>query len=149
MAKNSREFTDDERRDIRATQEKQFIGKNASQYLLRRVFRQYNGDWAKCEAATKDIIKLGNEIESLASQLIEKDRELRLKTLAAYELAPKKDALYYDSPLSPSHQTLNLRVFFRKLGWDGIRDIHLDHDKLTSFASQVKDGCKWLLKFKE
>ncbi len=117
--------------------------------FLRRVFRHQGGDWDKTEKLTREIMATAQEMEAFATKLMAADAKLKKLQLQAYETAPIVDALYMDSPISPGKQVRFLELQFRKLGWDGIRDVHVDPALLEPFTKHVKLACKWLLKFKD
>lgn len=115
--------------------------------FLRRIFRNKDGDWKKLEKQIKEINTYAEVVQGLAEDLVKAEAKLKLLTLEAYQLAPKVDCLFYDSPISPDKQTASLRAYLKKLGWSGVRDIWMDSIKIQPFAATVKDGCRWLVKF--
>lgn len=106
------------------------------------------GDWTKIEKLKKDALAQADEIEKLCKDLIKADKKLKDMILEAYATTPSTDSLFYDSPLAPSRQSLYLRAFLKKLGWEGARDVHMDIDKIQDFSKAIKDGFAWLAKFK-
>ena len=116
---------------------------------LRRLFRNPQGNWAEVEKRCKSINSLAALVQSLTEDLIKANNKLEREILEAYELAPLKDSLYYDCPIGPAKQTLYLRMFLKKLGWDGIRDVWVEPVAIQEFAKHIKEGTRWLLKFKD
>ncbi len=117
--------------------------------ILRRVFRHQNGDWIKTEKLTREIMQTAQEMESHAAKLMEADAKLKKLQLQAYETAPIVDCLYMDSPISPTKQVRFLELQFKKLGWSGIKNVHMDPALIEPFSKHVRIACKWLLKFKD
>jgi hypothetical protein len=113
------------------------------------MHRNQNGDWKKVEKQVKEILTYADVVQSLAEDLVKADAKLKLLLLEAYKDAPITDCLFYDSPISPDKQTYNLRAYLRKLSWPGIRDIVTEPIAIPAFADTIKDGCRWLLKFKK
>ncbi len=116
---------------------------------LRRLFRNEKGDWKETERLIKEITTYAKVVEDLASDLVKADKKLSELTLEAYKIAPKTDCLFYDSPLSPAKQTFHLKLFLKKLGWNGVRDVFMNDLEIQPFTKQMKDACRWLVKFKE
>lgn len=116
--------------------------------LSRRLFINKDGDWKKLESLTKEIIETATSIQNQAQGLVRADAKLRALQLEAYQLAPKVDCLFYDSPVSPSRQTLYLKMHLKRIGWDGVRDVFINEMLQVNFVSMIKDSCQWLLKFK-
>lgn len=117
--------------------------------IVRRVHRNNDGSWDKTEKHIKEALTYAKVVEDLANDLVKADAKLRNILLEAYKEAPMTDALFYDSPISPDKQTLNLKIHFKKLSWPGIRDVIIDVTRAQNFSDTIKDGCKWLLKFKK
>jgi hypothetical protein len=119
----------------------------ARDVILRRIFRNDKGDWKKLEKQIKEINTYAEVVQGLADDLVKAETRLKALMLEAYQLAPKVDCLFYDSPISPDKQTFFLRSYLKKLNWSGVRDIMVDPNRIKPFADNVKEGCKWLLKF--
>lgn len=116
-------------------------------YSGRRFINQ-KGDWKKLEKLTKDISALADSMQNQVKELVKADTKLKQMQLEAYQLAPQVDCLFYDSPVAPSRQTLYLKMFLKKCGWDGARDIFMDESLPETFSSRIREGCAWLLKFR-
>lgn len=119
-----------------------------SDVVIKRLFRNKDGDWKKLESKIKEMNAYGDVIQSLIEDLVKAEAKLKILSLEAYHLAPKTDCLFYDSPVSPDKQTLAIKLYFKKLGWSGIRDVWMDAPSIQLFSETVKDSCRWLLKFK-
>ncbi len=117
--------------------------------IIRRLFRNPNGDWRKLEGQVKEIMIWADTIEGLANDLAKADKKMKDLCLVAYENAPKKDTLYYDSPLSPAKVTMYLKMHLKKAGWEGVRDIHVDTSLIEPFTKTMREATRWLLKFKD
>ncbi len=117
--------------------------------FLRRSFRNDGGDWKKTEALLKEAITYAEVIEGLANDLITADVKLKELLLAAYKTAPIVEGLYMDCPVSPNWQITHLRLYLKKLGWAGVRDVITPTVSIEPFSKQIKDAAKWLLKFKD
>jgi hypothetical protein len=120
-----------------------------SDVLIRRLHRNKDGDWSKVEKTVKEIITYAQVVDDLTNDLMKADQKLKELMLEAYRSAPTVDCLFYDSPIAPNKQTLNLKLYLRKLGWDGIRDVYVDPTRIPTFADVTKEACRWLLKFKK
>lgn len=116
--------------------------------ITRRLFRNHGGDWKKVEKMTKEIETYAQVVDDLAKDLVKADAKLRDLMLAAYKEVPKTDCLFYDSPVSPSRQTLHLKCYLKKLGWDGVRDVMTASIAIEPFSKNIKEAMRWLLKFK-
>ncbi len=116
--------------------------------ITRRLFRNSNGDWKKLEKLTKEINALAEEMDQMAIDLVKSDSKLKDLMLEAYQIAPETDCLFYDSPVAPNRQTLYLKMHLKKIGWDGVRDVSVSSISIEPFSRMIKDGCRWLLKFK-
>lgn len=119
----------------------------AKDVYLRKLYRNEKGDWKKLEKQIKEIQTYADVVQGLADDLVKADMKLRALLLEAYQQAPATDCLFYDSPISPDKQTFHLRSYLKKLNWSGIRDIMVEPIKIKPFADNVKEGCKWLMKF--
>lgn len=116
--------------------------------IIKRLFKNPNGDWKKLEKKVDEIQIMADVVQGLAEDLVKAEAKLRVLTLDAYHLAPKTDCLFYDSPVSPDKQVLSLKMYLKKLGWSGVRDVWVDAITIKPFSETVKEGCRWLLKFK-
>ena len=117
--------------------------------VVKRALRNPNGDWNKLETLTKEIIKQGQLVENLCEKLAEADNRLKILCRDAYALAPAVDCVFMDSPIAPHKHTFFIKAQLKKAGWDGIRDVSIESIMIEPFSKIVKDGCKWLLKFKD
>lgn len=115
---------------------------------VKRAFRNSDGDWEKIKKLQKEICNSAETLEQLVKDLVAEDKKLKALQLEAYKLAPAVDCLFYDSPMSPAKQTFHLKAYFKKMGWDGIRDVFVPTVGIDDFSKVIKDGCSWLVKFK-
>lgn len=113
-----------------------------------RTFKNEKGNWKDAEKLVKEINSYAEIVDSLAKDLVKANKKLLEMALEAYKTAPEIDCLFYDSPLSPSRQSLNLRLYLKKLGFDGIRDVVVNNYDISDFSECVKDGGRWLMKLK-
>lgn len=113
-----------------------------------RFFQNSHGDWEKLEKLTKEITTYADVIDGLAKDLVEANARLRKLLVEAYHLSPEIDCLFYDSPISPSKQTLHLRAYLSKLGFDGIRDVITNPNDIKPFSFHIKEGVQWLMKLR-
>lgn len=117
--------------------------------MLRRIFRNENGDWDKLEKHLVQVQTYAKVVDDLAKDLVTADAKLKTLLLEAYQMAPMVDCLFYDSPVSPDRQTLALKSYLKKLNWSGIRDIFTESIEIKKFSDTIKDGCRWLQKFQK
>lgn len=117
--------------------------------ITRRLFRNPQGDWKKAEKLAKEIMTYAQVVDGLAVDLVKADRHLRQLQLEAYQAAKAVDSLFYDSPVSPARQTMHLKMYLKKLGWDGIRDLHTPSVSIEAFTKNMVEATRWLLKFKD
>lgn len=121
-----------------------------SDVISRRLFKNADGDWKKVEALTREILKESENVQKHAELMVTAYQRVGRLVLEAYKIVPKTDALYLDSPLSPHRQSAFLKQFLKKLGLDGFsRDVVTPDILIMPFIKQMRDGCRWLLKFKE
>lgn len=113
-----------------------------------RRFKNPKGDWLKLEKTLKEADNYTRVIEELADDLMKAHKKLTELKLEAFNLCPETDALYLESPVSPYQQTLHLKLYLKKLGWDGIRDIYVATASIRNFTDYTKEALSWLLKFK-
>ena len=113
-----------------------------------RVFTNSLGSWKTAEKCVKDVMIQAQEVDDIAIMLVQAMKKLDAMVLEAFKNTPKTDCLFYDSPISANRQNMYLRAYLFKLGWSGIRDIFTDPTKIRQFSDEIKDGCRWLMKFK-
>ncbi len=116
--------------------------------ILRRTFDNPEGDWVKAEKMCREINSQAKLVEDRIKSLVEEDMKLRNLILQAYKMTPKIDCLFYDSPVAPSRQTMYVKMTLKKFGWDGVRDTFSNLMLFEGIAREIKDGTRWLLKFK-
>ncbi len=121
----------------------------ANKIRLRRLFKNPKGDWNDIEKRTKEIMVWAETLEGLTNDFIKAQKKITELCHQAYELTPKKDVLYYDSPVSPSKIELYLKEHMKKSGLTWFRDIYKYDDKMETFTQVMKSACRWLLKFKD
>jgi hypothetical protein len=115
---------------------------------IGRNFQNSKGDWEKLEKLSKEISTYADVIDGLCKDLVEANTRLRKLMVDAYHLSPEIDCLFYDSPISPAKQSLHLRAYLHKLGFDGIRDVITNPVDIKPFSFHIKEGVQWLLKLK-
>jgi hypothetical protein len=116
--------------------------------IVRRLQRNDKGDWKRVEEKVKEAKILADVLEGLLKDVVKADAKLREALLDAYRVAPEVDCHYMDSPIAPSRQVYALKAYLKKLGWDGIRDMHTLSVNIQDFSAAMKEASSWLLKFK-
>lgn len=115
---------------------------------IARAYKNAAGNWKKCDEAIKQVLIYGDVIQKISEDLVNAEKKFNELWKEAFTSAPATDCTFADSPMGPARTTFYIKVYLKKLGWAGIRDLFVDYDKSYPFSYHVKEACRWLVKFK-